>query len=263
MLVNGAELTSYGAGICFALAFVVMENPPLVATTCEPKVVCIGARTKRVWRRAALRGYLGLLALGPVLRRSIDVVLTAVGMLCLAPLFALAAIAIKLDSKGALFFGQERVGEDGRRFTMWKFRTMVVNADALKDQLAKQHASAVDGVRFKMVRDPRVTRVGRVLRKFSIDELPQLYNVLRGDMTLIGPRPPVWREVARYDARALRRLEVKPGLTCLWQISGRSDLSFDQQIDLDLQYIDRTLPAEELRIVLRTIPAVLTGRGAY
>jgi lipopolysaccharide/colanic/teichoic acid biosynthesis glycosyltransferase len=218
---------------------------------------------KRVTRRVTLRSYLTLVALRPHVRRSLDVTLTGLGLLCLSPLFMLVAMAIRIDSKGPLFFAQERLGEGGRRFKMWKFRTMVVNADALKDQLTKQHAAAVDGVRFKMVRDPRVTVVGRVLRKFSIDELPQLFNVLRGDMTLIGPRPPVWREVARYDNRALRRLEVKPGLTCLWQVSGRSDLSFEQQVALDIEYIDRTQPSDEFAILLRTIPAVLTGRGAY
>jgi lipopolysaccharide/colanic/teichoic acid biosynthesis glycosyltransferase len=240
-----------------------MENPPLVATACEPKVVCMGARSQRLVRRATLRSYLALLSLGPSVRRSIDMIVTGLGLLCLSPLLLLVAVALRLDSRGPLFFGQERIGEGGRRFTMWKFRTMVVNAEALKDELVRQHAAAVDGVRFKMVADPRVTRIGRVLRKFSIDELPQLFNVLRGDMTLIGPRPPVWREVARYDNRALRRLEVKPGLTCLWQVSGRSDLSFEQQVALDLEYIDRATPSDELRILAQTVPAVLTGRGAY
>jgi lipopolysaccharide/colanic/teichoic acid biosynthesis glycosyltransferase len=214
-------------------------------------------------RRFWVRVWLALLSLGPSLRRSIDILVTGIGLLFLLPLLVLVAVAIRLDSRGPIFFAQERVGERGRRFKMWKFRTMVVDAEALKDELAKQCAAATDGVRFKMVRDPRVTRVGRVLRKFSIDELPQLSNVLRGDMTLIGPRPPVWREVAYYDNRALRRLEVKPGITCLWQVSGRSDLSFEQQITLDLEYVDRTAPSEELRILLRTIPAVITGRGAY
>jgi lipopolysaccharide/colanic/teichoic acid biosynthesis glycosyltransferase len=220
-------------------------------------------RARRRLRRIALRGWLSVLALGPRLRRAVDVLATGVGLLLLAPWLVLVAVAIRLDSRGPVFFGQERLGENGRRFRMWKFRTMVINADALKDQLAKQCAAATDGVRFKMVRDPRVTRVGAVLRKFSIDELPQLFNVLRGDMTLLGPRPAVWREVARYDKRALRRLEVKPGLTCLWQISGRSDLSFAQQVSLDLEYVDRVQPKDELRILLQTVPAVLTGRGAY
>ncbi|MDB4976597.1 MAG: UDP-phosphate galactose phosphotransferase [Myxococcaceae bacterium] len=243
-----------------------MDQPPVIAATCEPHAAYRSrrvARALRLLRRARVRMVLLGTGLGPSVRRSVDLVLTGVGLVCLLPLFLLAALAIKLDSKGPLFFAQERIAENGRRFRMWKFRTMVVDADALKDQLSKQCARANDGVRFKMVRDPRVTRVGAVLRKFSIDELPQLFNVFRGDMTLLGPRPAVWREVARYDNRALRRLEVKPGLTCLWQVSGRSDLSFDQQISLDLHYVDRTRPLEELRIVLQTIPAVLTGRGAY
>jgi lipopolysaccharide/colanic/teichoic acid biosynthesis glycosyltransferase len=178
--------------------------------------------------------------------------------------FLIAAAAIKLTSPtGPVFFAQERVGLAGRRFRMWKFRTMVPGADALKDQLQKLRAQASDGVRFKMVADPRITKVGGVLRKLSIDELPQLFNVLIGDMTLVGPRPPVQREVALYDSRALRRLEVKPGLTCLWQVRGRSDLSFAQQVELDIEYIDRVSPTEEIRILFATVPAVLTGRGAY
>jgi lipopolysaccharide/colanic/teichoic acid biosynthesis glycosyltransferase len=243
-----------------------MDHPPAIAASCEPRVAFVSRRYERALRhlrRARVRCSLTFLSLGPSVRRGIDILVTGLGLLCLSPLFLLAALAIKLDSRGPLFFAQERLAENGRRFRMWKFRTMVVNADALKDQLAKQCASATDGVRFKMVRDPRVTRVGAILRKYSIDELPQLFNVFRGDMTLLGPRPAVWREVAHYDNRALRRLEVKPGLTCLWQVSGRSDLSFAQQVQLDVEYVDRTRPLEELRIVLQTIPAVLTGRGAY
>ncbi len=215
-------------------------------------------------RRMRVRARLGVASTGPYLRRALDVIATGAGLIVLFPLLALAALAIKIDSKGPLFFPQERIGEGGRRFKMWKFRTMVINAEALKDELIKQQAAAVvDGVRFKMARDPRITRVGRILRKFSIDELPQLFNVLKGDMTLIGPRPPVWREVARYDNRALRRLEVKPGLTCLWQVRGRSDLTFEQQVSLDIEYIDQVSPLEELRILLETVPAVVLGRGAY
>ena len=214
-------------------------------------------------RRLALHTRLVANAAGPLVRRSLDVLATGAGLLCLAPLLLVVAAFIKLTSEGPVFFPQERIGERGRRFKMWKFRTMVTNAEALKDILAKQNAGATDGVRFKMVRDPRITPVGRVLRKFSIDELPQLFNVLAGDMTLLGPRPPVWREVALYNNRALRRLEVKPGLTCLWQVRGRSNLSFAQQVELDIEYIDRVKPAEEVRILLQTVPAVVTGRGAY
>ena len=242
------------------------SSTPANAASCEGHVRSLTHRSERVTRhlrRAYLRGTLTLASFGPSLWRSIDIFVTGVGLLCLLPLLALVACAIRIDSKGPIFFKQERLAEGGRRFWMWKLRTMVVNADALKDQLSRQCAAATDGVRFKMQRDPRVTRVGAVLRKFSIDELPQLVNVLRGEMTLIGPRPAVWREVARYDSRALRRLEVRPGLTCLWQVRGRSNLSFEQQITLDLEYVDRARPLDELRIVLQTVPAVVTGRGAY
>jgi lipopolysaccharide/colanic/teichoic acid biosynthesis glycosyltransferase len=240
-------------------------TPALAASSAELTPRSAGLRrAARHLRRTIVRARLAFTALGPHVRRSLDILVTGTGLALLMPLFALVALAIRLDSKGPIFFAQERIGEGGRRFRMWKFRTMVINAEALKDELAKQHAAAVvDGVRFKLMRDPRVTRVGRVLRKFSIDELPQLFNVLRGDMTLIGPRPPVWREVARYDNRALRRLEVKPGLTCLWQVRGRSDLTFDQQVQLDIEYVDRVTPLEELRILLETVPAVLLGKGAY
>lgn len=251
-----------------------MTQQRLLAPACTPAALTGSSdaaiekvRPSHVWRRAIrrtrLEATLMLDAQGPRLRRSIDVLATSLGLLCLLPILLIAAVAIRLNTRGPLFFGQERIGQGGRRFTMWKFRTMVVNADALKDELAKQHRDAVDGVRFKMVRDPRITSVGRVLRKFSIDELPQLFNVLKGDMTLIGPRPPVWREVALYDNRALRRLEVKPGLTCLWQVRGRSNLSFEQQVELDIEYIDRVRPLDEVKILLATVPAVLTGRGAY
>lgn len=219
-------------------------------------------RALRALRRSVLSVRLRAAERKPLVRRALDITLCGLGVLALAPALALVALAIRLDSKGPIFFGQERVGQHGRRFTMWKLRTMVVNADALKDLLLQQHAAS-GGVRFKMVADPRITRVGRVLRKLSLDELPQLFNVLIGDMTLIGPRPPVYREVALYDSRALRRLEVKPGLTCLWQVRGRSNLSFAQQVELDLEYIDRTTAGDELRILLATVPAVLTGRGAY
>jgi lipopolysaccharide/colanic/teichoic acid biosynthesis glycosyltransferase len=200
---------------------------------------------------------------GPALRRTTDIVLTLAGLLAIAPVLLLAALAVKLTSRGPVLFRQPRVGQHGRLFTMFKLRTMYVAAEEVKSALAAQHAGAVDGVRFKMKHDPRITRVGRILRKLSIDELPQLYNVLRGDMTLVGPRPPVLREVMLYDPVAMRRLEVRPGLTCLWQIGGRSDLSFAEQVRLDIHYIDTVKPLEEVKIVLRTIPAVITGRGAY
>jgi lipopolysaccharide/colanic/teichoic acid biosynthesis glycosyltransferase len=217
----------------------------------------------RGWlERFGLRTHLAMMDVKPRVRRAFDVFAVSFGLLFIGPLLLVAAVAIKLDSKGPVFFRQERVGQNGRRFAMFKLRTMVVNADALKDRLEKENATALDGVRFKMKADPRITRVGRVLRRFSVDEMPQLWNVLRGDMTLIGPRPAVMREVAQYDVRALRRLEVPQGLTCFWQVQGRSDLSFEEQVELDVQYIDRARATDSVRILLKTVPAVLTGRGA-
>jgi lipopolysaccharide/colanic/teichoic acid biosynthesis glycosyltransferase len=222
------------------------------------------ARTWARLRRARRMGGLFLLDLGPVVRRLLDIVAATFGLLLALPVLLVAAVAIKLTSRGPVLFQQERIGEHGRPFPMLKLRTMRVGADALKDALSAQVDGAVDGgVRFKLRQDPRVTPVGRLLRKYSIDELPQLWNMLVGDMTLIGPRPSLWREVIQYDARALRRLEVRPGLTCLWQVEGRSNLGFDQQVALDLEYIDRVKPLQELLILAKTIPAVLTGRGAY
>jgi lipopolysaccharide/colanic/teichoic acid biosynthesis glycosyltransferase len=225
-------------------------------------------RASRVKQRARVRRALfalrlALVSVGPLARRAIDVVAVGLGLVLVAPILALAALAIRWESPGPVLFAQERLGQHGRRFRLYKLRTMFHGADAQKTALAAARRDATDGVRFKLRRDPRVTRVGRVLRKLSIDELPQLWNVLIGDMTLVGPRPPVRREVDLYDTRALRRLEVRPGLTCLWQVGGRSDLSFEQQVELDLRYIDLVSASEEVAIVARTIPAVLTGRGAY
>jgi lipopolysaccharide/colanic/teichoic acid biosynthesis glycosyltransferase len=222
------------------------------------------------WSRAAARARRGLLLArlrladaGPRVRRLIDVLVTGGALLVLGPFLALVALAVRATSPGPAFFFQERIGKNGRRFDMIKFRTMRTGADAEKAKLAATVAAASSGVRFKIRHDPRITPLGRVLRKFSIDELPQLWNVLRGDMTLIGPRPAVWVEVSRYDQRAMRRLEVEQGLTCLWQVGGRSDLSFEEQVALDIEYVDCTTPTQEIKIVAKTIPAVLTGRGAY
>ncbi|HYI01096.1 sugar transferase [Hyalangium sp.] len=217
------------------------------------------ARLRRLKRQ--LEGWLA--DTGPLLRRVLDIVVASTALVLLSPVMLLAALGILLTSRGPILYGQERAGQHGSPFQMLKLRTMVDGADGMKAALAAQRREATDGVRFKLRRDPRATPVGRILRKLSIDELPQLWNVLMGDMTLIGPRPSLWQEVVKYDARALRRLEVRPGLTCLWQVSGRSDLSFEQQVALDLEYIDRVKPPQELLILARTIPAVLTGRGAY
>jgi exopolysaccharide biosynthesis polyprenyl glycosylphosphotransferase len=177
------------------------------------------------------------------------------------PLLAAIAIAIKLDSRGPVIFRQVRVGLGGREFGVYKFRTMVENADALLADLAARNET--DGLLFKMRDDPRVTRVGRVLRKWSLDELPQLANVLLGQMSLVGPRPPLPSEVARYDGDVARRLLVKPGMTGLWQVSGRSDLSWEDGIRLDLYYVENWSLAADLTILWKTFGAVIRTRGAY
>jgi lipopolysaccharide/colanic/teichoic acid biosynthesis glycosyltransferase len=175
-------------------------------------------------------------------------------------LLAVAA-AIKLTSPGPVLFHQERVGVNGQSFTMLKFRSMVVGADRNLESLRAENIS--DGVLFKMREDPRVTRVGRVLRRLSIDELPQLLNVLGGSMSLVGPRPPLPAEVARYDAPVHRRLLVKPGLTGLWQVSGRSDLPWDEAVRLDLRYVENWSLTMDLLILAKTVRAVLGSSGAY
>lgn len=194
------------------------------------------------------------------LKRAIDVVGSASGLLLLSPLLAAVAAAVKLSDRGPVFFRQERVGLNGRRFTLYKFRTMVVNADKMKQELLDRNE--VDGPVFKIRDDPRVTPLGRVLRKTSMDELPQLWNVLRGEMSLVGPRPPIPSEVDQYERWQRRRLSMRPGITCLWQISGRSELDFESWMKLDLQYIDHWSLALDFIILLKTVPAVLSTRGA-
>ena len=195
------------------------------------------------------------------IKRFIDIIISAVALGLLSPLFALVAFLIKLEDRGPVFFAQRRVGKWGREFKMYKFRSMCVDAEQrLQAILAKNHHAK--GVTFKAKDDPRVTRIGKWLRKFSIDEFPQFYNVLKGDMSLVGPRPPVPREVAMYTPADRRRLEVTPGLTCFWQIGGRAEIDFPEQVRLDLQYIESQSLWLDLKILLRTVPAVLLGRGA-
>ena len=210
-------------------------------------------------RRFFLRRTLWILDIGRRMRRAVDVMAATTGLIAVLPLLLFAACSIKLTSKGPVLFSQRRVGQHGRDFMILKLRTMYVDAEARRAALLTN----TDEIRFKMRKDPRITPIGRWLRRYSIDELPQLWNVLVGDMTLIGPRPALCSEVDRYDATALRRLEVQQGLTCLWQISGRSELSFEEQVKLDIEYIDRTSAVGDLRVLARTIPAVLSGRGAY
>lgn len=190
----------------------------------------------------------------------VDRALTVALALVAVPLMVVIAIAIRLDSSGPIFFRQKRVGAQGREFSMVKFRTMCVDAE---EKLAALQRDAGNDVLFKMRHDPRVTRVGRILRRYSLDELPQLINVFRGEMSLVGPRPPLLREVEAYEPDAVRRLRVKPGLTGLWQVSGRSDLTWDESLRLDLWYVDNWNLALDMQILFRTARAVLRGSGAY
>jgi exopolysaccharide biosynthesis polyprenyl glycosylphosphotransferase len=194
------------------------------------------------------------------LKRSLDVALSLLALVATLPLWLLIAIAIKVDSRGPFIYRQVRMGRGGRPFRIVKFRTMVVGAEALVGAL---RSDAIAGPHFKLRDDPRVTRVGRWLRRYSLDELPQFWNVLRGDMSLVGPRPPLPEEAEFYDERERARLLVRPGITGLWQVSGRSNLGFEECVRLDLQYIAHWSLATDLRILWRTLPAVLTGRGAY
>lgn len=196
------------------------------------------------------------------LKRVINIAGASCALLALSPLLVLAALLVKLEDRGPVFFCQKRVGLRGRTFSMWKFRSMRRDAEALKARLARQN-EMVGGVIFKMKNDPRITRVGKWLRKFSIDEMPQLWNVLKGDMSLVGPRPPVPSEVAQYTVEERQRLLARPGLTCFWQVGGRSDIDFAGQVRLDLAYIRSESLALDLRLLLQTIPAVLLGKGAY
>jgi exopolysaccharide biosynthesis polyprenyl glycosylphosphotransferase len=195
------------------------------------------------------------------IKRCLDVVGAAVGLLVAGPVLGIAALAIWLDDGGPVLFRQKRVGLNGRIFTMLKLRTMCVGADDQKSELA--NLNECDGPIFKCKADPRITRVGRTLRKLSLDELPQLWNVLTGDMSLVGPRPPVPEEVAEYQTFERRRLSMRPGITCIWQVSGRSNIEFDRWVQLDMDYIDSWSLGLDLWILLRTIPAVVRGDGAH
>lgn len=196
-----------------------------------------------------------------LMKRVVDVVGAALVLVLLAPVWAAVAIAIKLDSSGPVLFAQTRVGRNGREFKSYKFRSMKINAEA--ELAALRELNEASGPIFKIRNDPRRTRVGAWLRRASFDEMPQLLNVLRGEMSLVGPRPPLPAEVAEYDRWHLQRLEADPGMTGLWQVSGRSELPFDEMVLLDIYYIENWSLSLDFQILLRTIPAVLTGRGAY
>jgi exopolysaccharide biosynthesis polyprenyl glycosylphosphotransferase len=197
-----------------------------------------------------------------LVKRLIDIIASIVLLLMLMPLFAMIMLLIYLSSPGPVFYKQTRVGRWGKLFTMWKFRSMYCDADArLKEIMAQNEMTG--GVIFKMKNDPRIIPIGRFIRKASIDELPQLWNVLKGDMSLVGPRPALPSEVNQYSLQDRQRLEVIPGITCIWQVSGRSDIPFPQQVQLDVQYIQSQSLLLDLKLLLKTIPAVLLSRGAY
>jgi lipopolysaccharide/colanic/teichoic acid biosynthesis glycosyltransferase len=195
-------------------------------------------------------------------KRLIDIVVAAALMVLLGPVFLLLAVLIRATDGGPVLFWQDRVGKWGRTFRFPKFRSMVTDAEALKDGLLAQNEHG-EGVTFKIQRDPRVTWIGRIMRRGSLDELPQLWCVLKGEMSLVGPRPPVPREVVRYSVKDRRRLEGKPGLTCIWQVSGRADIPFPEQVEMDLEYLEYRGIGFDLKLLARTVPAVLLGRGAY
>ncbi len=197
-----------------------------------------------------------------LVKRLFDIIVGSLLLLLLMPVFLLVALAIRLESPGPVLFAQKRVGRWGRLFTMWKFRSMYIDAEERKAELMAQNEMA-GGVIFKMKDDPRITRVGKLIRKTSIDELPQLWNVIIGEMSLVGPRPPVIPEVDQYSLSDRRRLEVIPGITCIWQVSGRSEIPFDQQVELDVQYIESQSFWTDIKILFKTVPALLFGTGAY
>jgi exopolysaccharide biosynthesis polyprenyl glycosylphosphotransferase len=211
-----------------------------------------------LWKRLAWRW---LVAGTLVVKRAVDIVGGLAALVLHAPVFLVIALLIKLEDRGPILFAQRRVGKYGREFKMYKFRSMCRDAEArLQELLARNHHA--EGITFKIKDDPRITRVGRWIRKYSLDEVPQFYNVLIGDMSLVGPRPPVPREVSKYSLAQRRRLAIKPGITCLWQVGGRSQIDFSGQVQLDLQYIENQSFWGDIKILLKTIPAVLLGDGA-
>ena len=195
------------------------------------------------------------------IKRLIDIICSFVGILVLSPLFIVIAIIIKFTSKGPVFFSQKRVGRNGKEFDMYKFRSMVVNAEELKEKLAAQNE--MSGPMFKMKDDPRVTKVGKFIRKTSLDELPQLWNVLKGDMSLVGPRPSLPKEVAQFEDWMYKRLEVKPGLTCYWQVSGRNNIDFEDWMKLDVKYVEERNLWIDIKLIFKTVGVLFGDKNAH
>jgi exopolysaccharide biosynthesis polyprenyl glycosylphosphotransferase len=228
-----------------------LEAPPPVR---DPAALCEAPRELVVTHAAGGLGY-------RIAKRTLDVLLASAGLTLLAPLLPAIVVLVKLDSRGPVLFRQKRVGLGGRLFTCYKFRSMVPDAEALKADLAALNEAT--GPAFKIRDDPRITAIGHFLRRSSLDEVPQLFNVLAGDMSIVGPRPQIPTEVELYAPWHRRRLLVKPGITCLWQISGRSHVGFDEWMRLDLEYVQRRSMTLDISILLRTLPAVIARKGAY
>ena len=193
-------------------------------------------------------------------KRAIDIIGAGSGLLLLSPVIVIVACAIKFTSKGPIFFSQKRVGKNGELFDMYKFRSMVVNAEELKEKLA--HQNEMSGPMFKMKDDPRVTKVGKFIRKTSLDELPQLWNVLKGDMSLVGPRPSLPKEVAQFEKWMYKRLSVKPGLTCFWQVSGRNNIDFEDWMKLDIKYVDERNIWIDIKLIFKTVLVLFGDKNA-
>ena len=239
-----------------------LERPQLTRST-HVGTSSNGPETQRLRRHAGAASY--PLPVTPIryaaAKRAMDIVISLAAIVLLSPLLLLIALLVKFTSHGPIIFRQQRSGLGGSEFTCLKFRSMCQDAEHKREEIA--HLNEASGPVFKIKNDPRVTPVGRVIRKLSLDELPQLFNVLSGEMSIVGPRPPLPSEVATYSEREQRRLSVKPGITCLWQISGRSDVSFDRWVELDIEYIETMSFWNDVSIFLWTFPAVLTARGAH
>lgn len=193
-------------------------------------------------------------------KRTLDLILSLIGVICLSPVFLIVGLIIKLDSRGPIIFSQKRIGKDGKEFNMYKLRSMVVNAEELKKKLIDKNE--VSGPMFKMKDDPRITKIGKFIRKTSIDELPQLINVLKGEMSLVGPRPSLPKEVAEFEPWMMRRLEVKPGLTCYWQVSGRSSIGFEEWMRLDIKYIEEKSMWIDIKLIFKTFFVLFGDKNA-
>lgn len=194
-------------------------------------------------------------------KRIIDILLSLMGLIILSPIFIIVAIMIKIESNGPIIFSQYRVGYKGKKFKMYKFRSMVADAEEKKKNLISENE--VTGPMFKMKNDPRITKVGRVIRKTSIDELPQLFNVIKGDMSLVGPRPSLPSEVEQFPEWAYRRLDVKPGLTCFWQVSGRNNIEFDEWMRLDIKYVEERSFWIDMKLIFKTVFVLFGDNNAY